>query len=262
MRVPTTGIALAHTQEKLGLLVEARDTALEVTRHAPRPEDPPPYAQARASATKLAEALTARIPSLLVRWSPAGVSDVEVRVDGALVPASAASSPRKLNPGAHKVEVRAPGHLAVVRDVDVAEGRQVAVDVQLVSDGSKPADSMVLPPSDSPSTVPPLAFVAFGVGAAGIGVGAVTGILSLNETAELEDGICAPGGGCPQTAADQLDRAETLATVSTVSFVVGAVGITAGVLLVLLRPKTTAAPATGGGASFVQPTANGVRFRF
>src|SRR5262245_36031971 len=47
MGVPTTGLWLANTKAKLGMLVDARELALEVSRMAAKQGDPPAFAAAR-----------------------------------------------------------------------------------------------------------------------------------------------------------------------------------------------------------------------
>ena len=55
MHVPTTGLAVARTQAALGLLVEARDTALGVTRIPVIPKEPPVIGEGRKQADNLGE---------------------------------------------------------------------------------------------------------------------------------------------------------------------------------------------------------------
>ena len=250
MRVPTTGISLARTQEKLGMLVEARDTALEVTRHAPRADDPPQFAKARADAAQLAEALTARIPSLRVRWTPrVPVAEVQLVIDGAAVPPGAASSPRKLNPGKRAVELSAPGYRTTRTEVTLAEGKDVTIDLTMVAGQGATATPQPAPgepdePS-GPSGLRIAAIAAFGVGAVGLGVGAVTGILSLNQTADLKEECT--NNACPAGTEDRLAGATTLATTSNVAFVVAGVGLATGVVLLIVDGARREQPIAAGG---------------
>ena len=46
MRVPTTGIAVGRVQEKLGRLLEARDTWLRVARYPVKLDEPEPFTEA------------------------------------------------------------------------------------------------------------------------------------------------------------------------------------------------------------------------
>jgi hypothetical protein len=87
MNVPTTGLDLAKAQEALGMLIEARATALDVTRMPLQPGEPPAFTNARPLAAELAERVATRIPSalLVVTGLPSGL-DPAVTVDGQGIP--------------------------------------------------------------------------------------------------------------------------------------------------------------------------------
>ncbi len=74
MRVPTTGFELAKTQAA-GLLVEARDTALRVTRMPVQPGEAAPFAEARSNSQQLSDELAERIPTLKIKVT--GAADGE-----------------------------------------------------------------------------------------------------------------------------------------------------------------------------------------
>jgi hypothetical protein len=77
-------------------------------------------------------------------------------------------------------------------------------------------------------------WIVTGVGAAGIGVSLVTGALVLSKKSFVEENCPGPNKVC--TTEEGLDAAEEgrrLSTVSTVAFVVGAVGLVGGLYLVL-----------------------------
>lgn len=122
MNVPTTGLDLARAQEALHQLVEARETALAVTKIPVTPGEAKVFARARSDAATLAEALNPRIPSLVVvvRGPKAG-TDVKVTIDGAVLPPATVGLPRRLDPGKHKVEVKAAGFVTAGGDVELKE---------------------------------------------------------------------------------------------------------------------------------------------
>ena len=91
MNVPTTGIEVAKTQAALGQLVEARGTALDVVRMPREAGEHPVFEAARTEALRMADALSARIPSIQIKVS--GVRSgtvVRVAVDGKPIPEAAA----------------------------------------------------------------------------------------------------------------------------------------------------------------------------
>ena len=131
MNVPTTGLDLAKAQAALGQLVEARETALSVTRMPSKDGEPEAFVDARRAAEELAAGLAPRIPSLILTVKGPALAAASVTVDGAVVAAVTLSLPRKVNPGRHRVVVTAPGFAEAAREVDVAEGQALAVELSL-----------------------------------------------------------------------------------------------------------------------------------
>jgi hypothetical protein len=107
--------------------------------------------------------------------------------------------------------------------------------------------------------------VAFGVGGAGVIAGAVTGVLALRKVSDAQKGCTAPGPDglrhCPMNNQAPAETARKLTTASTATFIVGGVGLAAGVVLAVLRPGG-GAPAKAGVVVDVGPGSIGVRGRF
>jgi hypothetical protein len=245
MNVPTTGFEVAATQAQLGRLREARETVRRLLAIAPSPDEPEPFAEARNKARALDQQLLALLASLRFEISglPAGAT-LEVSVDDEAVPKSALRQPFRVNPGHHVVVARAGGR-ELKRELDTAEAR--AVDVELVFPSeAEPASAQPAPVGDEPaappaavapaprasSGLPTLAYVGGGVGVAGILVGSITGISAISHKNAAKKGCVS--GGCPPSTWSDLDSARSLATGSTVAFVVGALGLAVGVGAVLL----------------------------
>lgn len=154
MHVPTTGLDLAKTQEALGMLIEARAVALEVTRMPSRPGEPTAFTNARPEALALLERVAPRIPSVLivVQGLPPGTTPAVV-VDGNTIPASSLSSYQAMNPGARVIEVSAPNYTTEKRSVTLKEGATEKITFSLVQrEKATPASPFVptLPEADSP----------------------------------------------------------------------------------------------------------------
>ena len=242
MHVPTTGLEVAKTQSMLGLLVEARDEALRVSRSSPQPGEPGPFAEARAAAQKLADDLEARIPSIRVvlKNAPPGTS---VTIDGATMPSIAIGLGRKLDPGNHVI-VAAAGATERSVNVQVLEREQKDVPIDLGAPAAPapfPQQTEVTqPPPQATQVEPPPAhkpWIAVGittlaVGGVGIALGAITGAMSISQTNDLKP-LC-PGGVCPSNLQGKLDGANTLATVSDIGFVAGGVLAAVGVVFVVM----------------------------
>jgi len=243
MGVPTTGFEVAATQAQLGRLVEARETLRRVLAIAQSPDDPEPFNEARGKARALDQQLLARIGSL--RFALRGLATdapLELTVDGESVPKAVLSLPLRVNPGHHVVVARTAGR-EVKREVDAAEGQTTAVELEFTSDAapvaSAPGEATPLAKGSTPSTPPParkglptLAYVGGGVGLAGILVGSITGISAISHKNDAKKACVA--GSCPRSTWSDLDSAHAMATVSTVGFVIGAVGVVVGAGAVLL----------------------------
>jgi hypothetical protein len=246
MNVPTTGFEVAATQVQLGQLVEARETLRRVLALPQSPDDPEPFTEARSKARVLDQQLAARIGSL--RFAPSGAesSALDVSVDGERVPRAVLSLPFRVNPGRHQIVAHSRGR-ELRLDVLVAEAQ--AVDVPLAFESDAPPASAPAPaareptkstaPVDSPPAshrpLPPLAYAGGGVGLLGIAVGSVAGISAMShKNAAKKDCV---GGRCPPSSWSDLDDARRMATVSTVGFAVGVLGIAvAGGALLLDKP--------------------------
>ncbi len=139
MHVPTSGLDLARVQAQLGLLVEARATAMEVVNLPPQAAEPAVFQEARSGALSLVQRLLQpRVPSLQLRVTPAG-TDYRVSVDGLKVPREARSLPFRTNPGPHSVRVEARGFEPAQRDIVLAEGRALQLPSSLLARERRPA---------------------------------------------------------------------------------------------------------------------------
>jgi hypothetical protein len=99
-----------------------------------------------------------------------------------------------------------------------------------------------------------LGIVSLSIGAAGLITGGVAGILVLQKHSSLST-ACYPDG-CPVSESGDISSYHTLATLSTVGFIVGGVGAVAGLTLILTAPK--ASPVT----AYVGPLSAGVAGTF
>ncbi|MEO6576052.1 MAG: hypothetical protein ABIP89_19515 [Polyangiaceae bacterium] len=241
MKVPSTGLEVARAHLALGNLLEAREAALGVTRLPVLPGEPAPFTDARAKALALSDDLESRIPSVQIALKnlPEGATPT-VTVDGATLPTAALDLPRKVNPGHHVITAHAGTSDGRV-EVDVRERETKPVAVELAA----PVVAVVAPPP------PPeekknhtLTYVAFGVGAAGIVVGSITGLMSISKTGTLKDQC--PDNKCPgatydsQQFQDDKSSAESMGTISTVAFIVGGAGVAVGVVSLFLGGKVAA----------------------
>ena len=241
MGVPSTGVAVGRTQAKLGLLVEARDSLLRVTRFPQKPGESSVYVDARREAAQLAAALVERIPTVKIEVTGAADgTELDVRVDDKPVAKGTLRFPRRMSPGKHAVVVRAQGYFDGSATVDLAEGDREVVTIALKRDPNAPVEAATEPDGPEPSPangsddeggLSPLVWVGFGVGAAGLLVGTITGAVALSRTSSLRD-TCG-GDVCGPQHEDDVKKAEAIAHGSTASFAIGGVGVALGVVALL-----------------------------
>jgi hypothetical protein len=258
MHVPTTGLEVAKAQAALGLLVEARETAIRVTRIAEAPSDPAPFKAARDAAAAMSDDLAARIPSLTVtvKNAPEGTTPA-VTIDDSAVPAEALGQPRKLNPGHHVVVAKAGG-VDAKQEIDLAEKDKKDLAVELPAGGSSGAAAAATTGSattaaDTPATPPDegttksggskaLMIGGFGLAGAGVLVGAITGVLSMSKTSSIKSSPNCSGNVCGQAEDGDISSARSMATISTVSFIAAGAGAALGLVGLLTGNASAAAP--------------------
>ena len=97
------------------------------------------------------------------------------------------------------------------------------------------ATTPVSPPEPAAKKNNTAAYVLLGVGGVGLVVGSVTGALAFGKASDCPNKVC-------KTQSD-LDSAKSMATVSTIGFGVGIVGVAVGTILLLTGNHTEAPPA-------------------
>ncbi|MBX3186414.1 MAG: tetratricopeptide repeat protein [Labilithrix sp.] len=191
------------------------------------------------SAKERAAALEPRLARVDVRVD-APAPGLEVEIDGAAFDLKSAGAV-PIDPGAHKVRARAPNRVAWESDLDAVEGRTTLLVVPALVD---PTPKVA--PAEAPSglsTQRSIALAAFGVGVAGVIVGAIGGAIALSKNAAAEE-ACPKDiyqFRCPtEEGASAWTSATSAGTVSTVGFIVGGVALAgAGVLWITAPSRKT-----------------------
>ncbi len=199
------------------------------------------------------EALEAVLTRVVINM-PSPVQGQEVTLDGLAVRAETLGTPLPINPGEHKVEVKAPGHEALTLPL-VAEKSRANLTLEIpalkpATAGKQPAGSGsgTPPPTPPPATASTSAltmrtgsYIALGVGVVGLGVGTVFGLRSFSKRDEAAPNC--PGNVCNKTGKDLGDEAHSAANISTVGMVVGLAGVATGVTLSSCRaPRALRSP--------------------
>lgn len=255
---PGTLINWALCEEKLGRIA----TALGLLRLA---NDRLPAGHPKiAGVKKEVAALRKRVPFLRLhplRPLPAGT--VVLR-DTVQVELSSLDQNQPTDPGAHVIEVQAPGHEVRRYDVVLDEGRTIDLAFEPGSPrGSTPpvsaSDASRAEADRGPSDHHVLGWVVGGVGVAAIGVGTVTGLMALSRWNVVQRDCDVRAKSCrTDEGYDASSSGHSLATVSTVSFVAGGLGLLGGAYL-LLNFRRPGAPGASGTFVAVSPSVGGIQ---
>ena len=190
--------------------------------------------------------------------------DTHVTVGGEEIRRAAWSEPAPTVAGSTDVVVTTPGHAPVTKSLTVAAGHREAVTVDALSGPpvggapSAPPPEPPLPPPSSSAQLRPWAYVAGGVGAAGLLTFAIGGAMAHSTYDDLNSAC--RGGPCPPDKTGEISSGKTQQTIANVGLVIGIVGVAAGAtLFVLSLPK--GAPASNA-AVVVTPGGMGLRGSF
>jgi hypothetical protein len=193
----------------------------------------------------------------------ASIVEVKVSLDGAPFATRLAGEAVPVNPGMHTFRFDFADGAHVEQQALVREGAQDQVvaaaepprlaappaSAPPASPAAAPAMSQEAPRAPDiapesaprpPSRVP--SFLALGVGAAGVAVGSVAGILAMSAASGAKSHC--QGTTCTPDAQSGIDNSKTLALVSDVGFLVGAAGAAFGLGLLLSAPSAPSSTAT------------------
>ncbi len=255
---------LGECQVALGKIVEGTENLQRVVREEMGSNAPAAVLAAKMRAQKVLEAAKPKVAKLIVSVTGVAQADsIVVKLDGQTVSSASLGMERPTDPGDHTLDISAPGYKSVSRKVTLSMGGSESVSVTLeVDPNAKPIDDhkgngdggnkgdgrgkddVVVPPPAQGNGKTIAAVTSLAVGGVGLVLGGVFGVLAMSKKSTL-DGQCV-AKACPSGTQSTIDAANTFATVSTVGFIVGGVGLAAGiVLLAIPNGAPTAKPVKG-----------------
>jgi hypothetical protein len=179
---------------------------------------------------------------------------LEVRRDGARLDPTQWSAPLPINKGSHTIEATAPGRQRWERTIEIRrDGDKESIEIDALAEAIPPPTPTLSAPPRLPIAItsrpppPPRAktgspratrtagIVLSVVGAAGVGVGAVSGALAKVKKSD-SDAYC-NGDVCDQRGFDLRMSARTAGNVSTAMFIAGGTLLAGGVTLFVLAPS-------------------------
>ncbi len=227
--------------------------------------------EGRADRVRFAQGRLEALEPKLARWTLSmgpneKLPGVEALRDGQVVPRPVWGSPVPIDPGPHKLEVRATDHRRWAGTFEIEAGKLVTVPVpplEVKSDDSPPFDEAPTPaaviieapqePVAAPEAPPPrrprgtsghtvLGAIAGGVGVIGVGVGTYFGLSAFNLRSEV-DNLCEDNGCSDPKKRDEADRYNSDgrrdAHLSTASFGVGLLGLGLGAYFLFIAPSAS-----------------------
>jgi hypothetical protein len=260
VHAPTLMLGLARALAAEGKYVEAQESYNRIVREGLPPGAPDAFRRAIEDAKKEVDSVAPKVAAVTITVKAAGGTDIpdpQVVLDEHPINSASLGVRRAIDPGAHVLRASADGFKPAELKFTVTEGGSADAPLLLEKDLSAPvatapatvapvtgatatagADTGVSQPSKARKLAP---FVAFGVGGAGLVLGAVTGAIAIGKHSTLSDEC---KGGCQTpTAKDDLSSYHTIGAIADVGFIVAGVGAAVGVVLLVTEPK---APPTAG----------------
>jgi hypothetical protein len=186
----------------------------------------------RAQVEREVEELRGRVARVTVTSNVAGT---EIAIDDARVDRTPLRRPVLVGAGRHKVTGSRGGYVAATRIVDIAGGDDVDIALDLMEERGEQANGQ----EQRNYTA---AIVAGTLGAAGVAVGSVFGVLAVGNKSSLQS-ECTAAKVCPPSAQDDVNAFARNGTISTIGFAAGAAGLVLGGYF-LVHERARDAPAT------------------
>jgi len=196
--------------------------------------------------------LEGRVPKLVLELAPGEPTTTRANVAGVDFGSGSFGVPLPLDPGDYEIMVSAPGRSERLFPMTLVEGQTTRLEIAANPPGVKSDRSRGGEPgqeSDETTAGEPFAsrrtwaYVIGGAGAVGLGVGAVTGLLTLRQK-DIADANCNDERRvCSEKGQQANETGRTLGAISTISFVFGLAGVGAATYLLLTEPEESDAAA-------------------
>jgi len=226
-----TKFNLADCEEKRGKIATAWELYRKLTDSLPADDERLPYAKEHAAA------LDPRVPRIVLTLAPGAPPNTRLKVGALVLTSASLGTALPVDPGPHEFVVSS-GVTSRSYTVTLTEGERRTLEVTPGVRAAESAPAATSAPVSEPAVPPRVnlrtwGYVAGGVGAAGVLLGTITGIMGLHEQSVGNDNCSDTLKRCNRTGFDANQSARSLATVSTVGFVVGVVGLGTGTYLLL-----------------------------
>jgi hypothetical protein len=255
---PTTGECVAAADSSLQLreqhkLREARAQML-VCAAASCP------AAVQSECLRRVDQINAAIPTVVFEAKDGAgndLSNIKVDIDGQPLTDRLDGTSVQVDPGEHHFRFTAPGGIVIDKTIVIREGEKERRESIVVGAVAPPA-AQPTPLASPATTAPPpssedaganrraIGLVVGGAGLVGLAVGTIFGVLaSSSASSSKNECSTASCGASYSKSVSDYNTASTDATVSTVAFIAGGVGVAAGAILFFTAPSGAATGASG-----------------
>jgi hypothetical protein len=253
---PSFLVLLARARVGQGRLVEAYEIYRTIIREGVQPDKPEAFKRALSDAKTEVKGVEPRLAWVAVNVVGARPEQVEVTLNGSVIPSAALGAQRPADPGVLRVEAKAEGYRSTEAVVELTEGEHLPpIELRMV-ELPKPAPVVEVAHEQPVMTADggepgfmsqsSLGYIALGLGGAGLAVGTVTGIIAVNKRQDLNAIDCYTERGdicyaidnpsTVNTAITAKDDLKTFATAATISFIAGGALAATGLILLITAP--------------------------
>jgi hypothetical protein len=234
---PNSRLMIARCLRDLERIAEAYREYDAVAAEAAKSGDR--YKSTAEAASEERDELKGKIAMLTVRV-PGAPPELTVKVGQITLAPAEVGSMLPFDPGPVVITANTPDGAKGQANVTLAAGTPSEVELRLARPASlaapvpvpAPTPAPVAPPTSSPTPLRTWAYVAGGVGGAGLITFAIFGVMTASKYSSLESAC--PGRVCPPGKQGDVDTGGTYQTVANVGLGVGLVGIAAGTTLFFL----------------------------
>jgi hypothetical protein len=252
-----SAIVLSHLGEcevSEGKLVEGTEMLRKVLRE-PLPANPSAaLGKAYDHAQATLDTAKPKIAGLTISVSAPQGTELRLTVDGLVVASTLLDSELPADPGEHVIEATAPGFLKAYAHVTLTLADKKTIALKLDADPNAPppappaetedaqatpaiapapghlaprAIAPVVPMAPPPAPNHAAAYVSWGVGLVGVGVGGAFGLITMRDKHNLN----CDSNVCPASSRSAVDTAKRSGNISTIAFGVGGAGLLLGTVL-------------------------------
>jgi len=252
---PTLLLGYARGAAKNNHFIAADEAYNRIIRAGLPPGAPAPFVKALEDAKREVDAMSAHIAHVTINVT--GCPNPTVTLDGAPLPSVVLGVRKPVDPGTHEVKASATGCKDASASFTVGDGKEASSTVTLEKEATPTTTPVATPtvvttkPTTTPTTaVPPATetssngsglrtagIVTFGVGVAGLALGAITGGVAIAEHGDLAN-KCPSGTNCPSTLQGDINTYNAMGGISTAGFIVGGVLAVAGIVMWAVAPSS------------------------